>query len=178
MFRIPGARAASYYLLRRVALPPAPNGLRCQAPEQPNLRQMRPGIEVIGRQDLELDKAGRGRRQFAFLVTGLEQKPVRQLALADRTERSLRALVAGQHIDLFWIVVVAAADQDGELVKPGRLLVLEGIDGIGVGVGPNLDLDPIVLLATCNLAPFLAGRRQQLPAFLWRQQVDVTARGG
>src|SRR5262245_43146934 len=111
MFRIPDSRVASYCLLRRVAL-------RHQASEQPNLRQMRPRIEVIGRQDLELDKAGCGRRQLAFLVSGFEQKPVRQLALADRTERSIRPLVTGQDIKLLWIVVVAAADQYGELVKP------------------------------------------------------------
>src|SRR5262245_21046900 len=75
-----------------VLLLAAPSCLRHQASEQPNLRQMRPRIEVIGRQDLELDKAGCGRRQLAFLVSGFEQKPVRQLALADRTERSIRPL--------------------------------------------------------------------------------------
>src|SRR5882672_10162710 len=166
MFRIPGARAPTSYCL----LP--------QSSEQPNLRHMRPGIEVIGRQHLELDITGRGRRQLAFLVAGLEQEPVRQRALADRSERSLRPFVAGQHIDVLWIKVIAPAYQHGELVKPGRLLVLEGIDGVGVRVSPRSDLDPIVLFPARDLAPALAWRRQQLPALLWRQQIDVVGRGG
>src|SRR6266699_762042 len=166
MFRIPGARApTSYYLLRH-------------APEQPNLRQVRPGVEVIGRQDLELDIAGRRRRKLAFLVAGLEQQPVRPCALADRTKRACCALISGQDFDLLRIEVIAGGDQNGQLVKARGLPVLEGVDSIGVRVGPRLDLDPIVLLPARDLAPAFAWRRQQLPALLRRQQVDVVARGG
>src|SRR5262249_57853538 len=112
---------------------------------------MRPRIEMIRRYKLELDVTGSRRRERALLVAGLEQQPVGERALADGTERPVRPLVAGQDLDLLRIVVIAADDQDGELVKARRLLVLEGIDGVGIAPGP--DLDPLVLLAAGHLAP-------------------------
>src|SRR5262245_57371675 len=56
--------------------------LLLQASQQSNLRHVRPSIEMIGGQDLELDVARRGWRQLAFLIARLEQQPVRQRALA------------------------------------------------------------------------------------------------
>src|SRR5262245_43753220 len=127
-----------------------------QSADEPDLRDVRPRVEMIGRHELELYIAGGGRRQLAFLIAGFEQQPVGERAFSDRAERAVCPLIPGQNLDLLRIVVVAADNQHCELVYASRLLVLESIDGVGVAPGP--DLDPLVLLATRDLAPALVRR--------------------